>query len=96
MRDMILTIKNFESLIGISVNGKWDLTSVDELVSSYMFWFDDGRDMKPVIVSRKGVRDWISDNKKSVWTYKVTDGGSVTADWFNPQNAITIFESVLS
>ena len=95
MRDMILTIKNFESLIGISVGGKWDLTSVDELSTGYIFWFDNGRDMAPVIVSRKGKEEWDSINKKMIWIYKVDGGGSVTADWLTPQNAISIFESVL-
>lgn len=92
---MMLRIKNFESLIGISVGGKWDLTSVDELDSGYIFWFDNGRDMKPVILGRKGFEEWDSIDKKIIWTYRIEDGGSVTADWFTPQNAISIFESVL-
>ena len=96
---MKLTIKNYNSLIGISVRGKWDLIDIDELEHAYAFWFEgilSGKaNMKPIILNRDGKKDWDSVGKKSIWTYKITDGGSVTADWFTPQNAISIFESVL-
>ena len=96
---MRLTIKNYGSLIGISVLGKWDLIEVDELEHAYAFWFEgilSGKaNMKPIILNRDGKKDWDSVGKKSIWTYRITDGGSVTADWFTPQNAISIFESVL-
>lgn len=92
---MRLRIKNFESLNGISIRGKWNLSSVDELSMNYVFWFDDGKDMKPVILDRRGFEEWDSIDKKTIWTYRIEDGGSVTADWFTPQNAISIFESVL-
>ena len=93
---MKLRIKNFEALNGISVSGKWDLSSVDELSRSYVFWFKNGMDMKPVILDRRGFEEWDSISKKRIWTYRIEDGGSVTADWFTPQNAISIFESVLN
>lgn len=96
---MKLSIKNYRSLIGISVRGKWDLIDIDELEHAYAFWFEgmlgDKANMKPIILNRDGKKIWDGRDKKWRWTYKVTDGGSVTADWFTPQNAISIFESVL-
>lgn len=92
---MRLRIQNYKSLIGIVVRGKWNLTSIDELDSSYMFWFDDGKEMSNVTLKRDGVKAWDAYFNKNRWTYRIMDGGSVTADWFTPQNAVSIFTSAL-
>ncbi len=92
---MKLRIENYKSVIGTTI-GLWSLIDVDELDFSYSFWFDCGdKGLKPIILHREGIKEWDGETKKSIWTYKVTDGGRVTADWFTPNNALTIFESVL-
>lgn len=101
---MKLTIKNVKSLIGISIGGRWDLESIDEFSNSYAFWFKDiynvagpfGGALKPIHLHRDGLKQWDGRDKKSIWTYKITDGGSVTAEWFTPQNAISIFKGILN
>jgi hypothetical protein len=92
---MKLRIENYKSVVGTTI-GNWSLIDVDELDFTYAFWFDCGdKGLKPVILNREGDVQWDSLSKKGIWTYKVMDGGMVTADWFTPKNALSIFESVL-
>ena len=90
---MKLTIKNFDALIGMECRG-WRMSEVDELSMSYIFWFDNGREMKPITLSRNG--NILPYKGRDRWTYMFNGFGRITPEWFeNKDNAKMTFESML-
>lgn len=90
---MKLTIKNYTALIGMECR-RWRMSEVDELSMSYIFWFDNGREMKPISLSRNG--SLMPYKGMDRWTYKFDGWGRITSDYFaDKENARRTFESML-